>query len=922
MNLGGVSKRVAAAAVLLAVGCTTGATGALASPALSVSITSAPPSTAASASATFGWAANETAQFTCSLDGARATACSSPKTYSGLGEGLHVFLVTATNSDRAGNTYTARDTHRWTIDLPGGPPPPPPTPKTTSLLVNVEGGGEVTSEPAGIACPGDCEQSFPVGTKVTLSQRAAAGSRFAGWHGACDGNGACAPAVSSTTLVLAAFAALGPAPHLYRGDREGDGLSNAKDACPFSPRGLKPLLAGCTALDLLNGADGLVADVGDALEIARAKTLGVKGLKVTGRDLSAVMDLIEAGSLDISEGDPCGGAAAVGKGSRLLARSTAPLVAMQKLVAKQPPPDGDDGDADATDLQLAGLHYRQGLLTKAAGKVAKLQRAYAAVCGNLGKTVELIGRVGKTKDADGLVQLEDGRVISLAGADYDADDISEGRNVKIVAKKIGSGTAVAQSVVGLDKNLASLHVQPCIGLRIAPVQDFSKPGPILHSPKGYSFNGALRLEAGMRFAASPKCEHAKSGRYSLTIVMASSNDAVTVAPDLDPQDPPVPMSVPPGGATLWEIRVYERYQGSNCPPPSSKQSSSHDARTTTATAKNFPCPVQPLSTTKFKARVLERGGYGTAAYDKLTFPLESNAPQSVKVEGIYPLQATIQPSKATFEAEGYKLGGSPGPITKIGLNETFALWPDAYYGAPLLFPIDTIGVDHFAGLVWPRIVGTRNGAPFRYAATLPQLVKDLLPNCPSATCFYRLPWKFATAVETAQGNGPGFSHNGNQLYAFDFKMSDGSTIYATRGGLVGDLVESNSKNFNPCADNNGNGVKGDAEDKKADGPTNFVRIDHGDGTYSYYAHVRENSVIPALGSTVQRGDPIASVGNVGRSCGAHLHYQVSIDKTDTIYGQTTASCFEGYLFTLTVPFIDFLHCYKPVKGDVMFSNNA
>ena len=94
---------------------------------------------------------------------------------------------------------------------------------------------------------------------------------------------------------------------------------------------------------------------------------------------------------------------------------------------------------------------------------------------------------------------------------------------------------------------------------------------------------------------------------------------------------------------------------------------------------------------------------------KTIFPLESSAPQTTKVEAIYPLHYTIQPSKVTFEGEGYKPGGSPGPLATIKLNETFALWPDSYYGAPLLFMLDTIGVDHFAGLLWPRIVGTRNG---------------------------------------------------------------------------------------------------------------------------------------------------------------------------------------------------------------------
>ena len=398
---------------------------------------------------------------------------------------MHFFLVTATNTDRAGTVYTARDSHRWTIDLPGGPPPPPPpppAPKTASLLVTVEGGGQVSSEPAGISCPGDCDQSFPVGTKVTLSQKSAEGSRFAGWRGACDGAGSCAPAVSETTVVLASFTATGPQPHLYRGDREGDGLSIAKDACPFSPRGLEPLLAGCNALDLLNGANALIANAGDAVDAARQLTLGVKGLKVTGRDLSAVMDLIDAGAVDASEGNPCGGAATIGKGARLLAKANAPLSAMQKQLAKQPPPNGE-GDADETDLRLAGLHYRQGLLAQAADKVAKLQRAYAAVCGDLGAKVTLVGQVAKTKDAEKLLQLRTGELISLAGADYDADGLWEGARVRAVTHKIGSGAWLAESVVALDKDLGTIQLKPCVELRIAPVQEFGKPNPILHSPR-------------------------------------------------------------------------------------------------------------------------------------------------------------------------------------------------------------------------------------------------------------------------------------------------------------------------------------------------------------------------------------------------------------------------------------------------------
>ena len=140
---------------------------------------------------------------------------------------------------------------------------------------------------------------------------------------------------------------------------------------PNSPRGLKPLLAGCTAIDLLNGADELVADVDDALDLARQKTLGVNGLKVVGRDLSAVMDLIEQGAIDVSDGDPCGGAATLGKGTRLLAQGKAPLPPCRSNSPSSRPWTGDDGDADGTDLQLAGVHYRQGLLGQAAGKVGE-----------------------------------------------------------------------------------------------------------------------------------------------------------------------------------------------------------------------------------------------------------------------------------------------------------------------------------------------------------------------------------------------------------------------------------------------------------------------------------------------------------------------------------------------------------------------
>lgn len=56
---------------------------------------------------------------------------------------------------------------------------------------------------------------------------------------------------------------------------------------------------------------------------------------------------------------------------------------------------------------------------------------------------------------------------------------------------------------------------------------------------------------------------------------------------------------------------------------------------------------------------------------------------------------------------------------------------------------------------------------------------------------------------------------------------------------------------------------------------NAVRIDHGNGIETVYAHNSENLV--KKGDVIQRGQVIAKVGSTGRSTGPHLHYAVIVD---------------------------------------------
>jgi murein DD-endopeptidase MepM/ murein hydrolase activator NlpD len=57
-----------------------------------------------------------------------------------------------------------------------------------------------------------------------------------------------------------------------------------------------------------------------------------------------------------------------------------------------------------------------------------------------------------------------------------------------------------------------------------------------------------------------------------------------------------------------------------------------------------------------------------------------------------------------------------------------------------------------------------------------------------------------------------------------------------------------------------------------DGYGLLMTIDHGYGLVTRYGHL--SGALVEAGQTVHRGEPVARVGNSGRSTGPHLHYEV------------------------------------------------
>jgi List-Bact-rpt repeat protein len=144
------------------------------------------------------------------------------------------------------------------------------------LSVNGSGTGDgtVTSQPAGIKCPGSCQAEFNAQRQVTLTATPAPGSAFAGWSGACTGTGTCQVTTSEATTVNAEFvpappalsaASIAVAPLAATADAPSEAEQSSFRVITASGRG------GTVVLHAYAPAPGTVTAIGRGLQTARAR---------------------------------------------------------------------------------------------------------------------------------------------------------------------------------------------------------------------------------------------------------------------------------------------------------------------------------------------------------------------------------------------------------------------------------------------------------------------------------------------------------------------------------------------------------------------------------------------------------------------------------------------------------------------------
>ena len=103
-------------------------------------------------------------------------------------------------------------------------------------------------------------------------------------------------------------------------------------------------------------------------------------------------------------------------------------------------------------------------------------------------------------------------------------------------------------------------------------------------------------------------------------------------------------------------------------------------------------------------------------------------------------------------------------------------------------------------------------------------------------------------------------------YSVDFLLREGTEIIASQEGKVTKVKDNGKENYS-----GNDSVKGKEAYKNH---MNEIEIEHDDGTYASYAHLKYKGSFVKVGDNVKQGQVIGLSGNTGWSSEPHLDFSV------------------------------------------------
>jgi len=175
----------------------------------------------------------------------------------------------------------------------------------------------------------------------------------------------------------------------------------------------------------------------------------------------------------------------------------------------------------------------------------------------------------------------------------------------------------------------------------------------------------------------------------------------------------------------------------------------------------------------------------------------------------------------------------------------------------------------------------------------------------SNSYIYRIPFQDGVKTKITQSFGDNRKSTHYNLndpsaeYAIDFQTDLGTPVVASRAGVVVDAKYDSSEG---------------CPDISCMGKSNFVLIEHSDGTLAQYAHFMQSKPIVKVDQQIKAGQIIGFVGSTGYSNGPHLHFEVS----KPVW---TGTNFQNRLFPLELTDGD--HVFRAKTGSIVaFSANG